>query len=261
MEFQKGDKVSFLNEALNGVVVDYINDSHVLVDCHGIEMEVSAHELIRITFIPKVEGKHVFPIKKEDKQIDVVPDLKRKASDYKILKVGDAVNFMSDNTTGKIISVLSENEYEVELEDGFSIPVSRIEIEKIWVEDFSVDEKAIKGKIKKDLKKMKSPTSIAHQKAPKYFQHNEIDLHMESILSSCKGMSNFEIVTVQLNHFRRRLHEALQENEPSLVVIHGVGQGVLRNEIYKYLEQFPNIKVGPADVKLYGLGASEIRIY
>ncbi len=52
MVFQKGDKVSFLNEALNGVVVDYINDSHVLVDCQGIEMDVSAQELIRITFIP-----------------------------------------------------------------------------------------------------------------------------------------------------------------------------------------------------------------
>ena len=64
MVFQKGDKVSFLNEALNGVVVDYINDSRVLVDCQGIEMDVSAQELIRITFIPKVEGKHIFPIKK-----------------------------------------------------------------------------------------------------------------------------------------------------------------------------------------------------
>tara|TARA_B110000908_G_C10198597_1_gene424203 strand:+ start:490 stop:1275 length:786 start_codon:yes stop_codon:yes gene_type:complete len=261
MVFQKGDKVSFLNEALNGVVVHYINDSHVLVDCQGIEMDVSAQELIRITFIPKVEGKHVFPIKKEDKQIDEIPNLQRKASDYKKLSIGDLVSFMSDNTKGTIVAILPKNEYEVELEDGFSIPATRIEIEKIWVKDFSVDEKAIQGKIKKDLKKITSPISIAHQAAPKYFQHNEVDLHMESILDSCKGMSNFEIVTVQLNHFRKRLHEALQDNEPHLVVIHGVGKGVLKREIYKYLEQFPNIKVLPADVKLYGLGASEIRIY
>ncbi len=260
MVFQKGDKVSFLNEPLNGVVVDYINDSHVLVDCQGIEMDVSAKELLKISFIPKVEGKYVFPIKKEDKKIDVIPDLKRVASAYKGLMLGDEVNFMSDNSTGKIIAILPNEEYEVELEDGFSIPVNRIEIEKIWVQDFSVDEKAIKGKIKKDLKKDSNTSSIPHKPSLKYFQHNEVDLHMESLMDSCKGMSNFEIVTVQLNHFRRRLHEALQENEPSLVVIHGVGQGVLRNEIYKYLEQFPNIKVGPADVKLYGLGASEIRI-
>ena len=261
MIFQKGDKVSFLNEALNGFVVDYIDDSHVLVDCQGIEMDVSSKELIRITFIPKVEGKHVFPIKKEDKQIDEIPNLTRKASDYKSLAVGDLVSFMSDNTKGTIAAILSKNEYEVSLEDGFSIPANRIEIEKIWIEDFEVDEKAIKGKIKKDLKKPSSISSIPHKSAPKYFQHNELDLHMESIIDSCKGMSNFEIVTIQLNHFRNRLHEALQDNEPHLVVIHGVGKGVLKREIYNYLEQFPNIKVGPADVKLYGLGASEIRIY
>ena len=261
MVFQKGDKVSFLNEPLNGVVVDYINDSHVLVDCKGLEMDVSAKELIRITFIPKVEGKHVFPIKKEDKQIDEIPNLQRKPSDYKNLVVGDSVSFMSDNTKGTIVAILSNNEYEIELSDGFSIPANRIEIEKIWVEDFAVDEKAIKGKIKKDLKKPTSPNSIPHKAAPKYFQHNELDLHMESIIDSCKGMSNFEIVTIQLNHFRNRLHDALQDNEPHLVVIHGVGKGVLKREIYKYLEQFPNIKAAPADVKLYGLGASEIHIY
>ena len=261
MVFQKGDKVSFLNEALNGVVVDYINDSHVLVDCQGIEMDVSAMELIKITFIPKVEGKHVFPIIKEDKQIDVIPNLKRKSSDYKGLAVGDKVSFMSDNTKGTIAALLSKDQYEVELDDGFSIPASRVEIEKIWVDDFSVDTKSIKGKIKKDLKKEKSTSSVPHKSAPKYFQHNEIDLHMESLMDSYKGLSNFEIVTIQLNHFRKRLHEALQDNEPNLVVIHGVGKGVLKQEIYKYLEQFPNIKVGPADVKLYGLGASEISVY
>ena len=63
MVFAKGDKVSFLNEALKGVVIDYINDTHVLVEVNGLEMDVSASELIRITFIPKVEGKHLFPIK------------------------------------------------------------------------------------------------------------------------------------------------------------------------------------------------------
>ena len=256
-----GNKVSFINEPLKGEVVSYINDRHVIVCCQGIEMDVSARELIKITFIPKVEGKHVFPIKKKDKQIDEVPDLKRKSADYKGLAVGDKVSFMSDNTKGTIIAVRSEDEYEVELNDGFSIPASRMEIEKIWVDDFSVDTKSIKGKIKKDLKKEKNINSVPHKSAPKYFQHNEIDLHMESLMDAYKGLSNFEIVTIQLQHFRKRLHEALQDNEPNLVVIHGVGKGVLKQEIYKYLAQFPNIKVGPADVKLYGLGASEISVY
>ena len=68
MEFKAGDKVSFLNEPLHGIVLSVLNDSHVVVECNGIEMDVSSREIIKISFIPKVESKHLFPIKKEDKK-------------------------------------------------------------------------------------------------------------------------------------------------------------------------------------------------
>ena len=260
MEFKKGDKVAFLNEALKGIVIDSINETHVLVVCNGIEMDVSKQELIRINYIPKIEGKHVFPIQKEDKTIDELPNLDKNIKDYKKLAVGDQVGFMSDNTKGVIVSILNDQEYEVEIEDGFSIPVNRLEIEKIWLTDITLDERAVRDKIKKDLKKEEVRLSKSNKTAQKYFNHNELDLHIENIRDSWSGLSNFEIVTAQLNHFRKRLHQALEDNEPSLVVIHGVGKGVLKQEIYKYLLLFPNISVGPADVKLYGMGASEIRI-
>ena len=41
MEFRAGDKVSFLNEPLHGIVLSVLNDSHVIVECNGIEMDVS----------------------------------------------------------------------------------------------------------------------------------------------------------------------------------------------------------------------------
>ena len=260
MIFKKGDKVAFLNEPLKGIVVDYIDDSHVLVDCQGIEMDVSAQELIRITYIPKVEGKHVFPVKKEDRKIDELPDLEKKADDYSKLSVGDLVSFMSDSTKGKIVSILSDSEYEVEIEDGFTIPANRLEIEKIWVKDFEVDEKGLKSQIKKDLNKETKQESKSNQEPQKFFSHHEIDLHIENLTDSWRALSNFEIVTLQMSYFRKRLYQALENNEEFLVVIHGVGKGVLKEEIYKYLSQFPNITVGTADAKLYGMGASEIRI-
>lgn len=260
MEFEKGDQIAFLNEPMRGYVVDYIDDSNVLVSCDGMEMNVSAQELIRISYIPKVDGKHKFPIKKEDRKIDDLPNLQKDAKTYSKLFVGDRVSFMSDNTLGTILAVINDDEYEVEIEEGFSIPVNRLEIEKIWVDDFEVDEKGLNRQIKKDLRKESVLSSKSNQSSDKFFSHHEIDLHIENIAESWKGLSNFEIVNIQLSFFRKRLFQALEDNEEFLVVIHGVGKGKLKKEIESYLEQFPNISVEPANPKLYGMGASEIRI-
>jgi len=260
MLYKKGDKIAFLNEPLKGVVVDCISASKVLVECNGIEMSVSVSEIIRITHIPKVDGKHIFPVKKADHSIDESPNLDRNASDYNKLKVGDLVNFMGDNSQGKVVTILPKNNYEIEIEAGFTIPVNRLEIEKIWVQDIELDDKRLKRQKKIDENKRSNQVSKSHQTQSKFFHDYEIDLHIENLIESCKGLSNFDIISIQLSSFRKRFNQALVNNEPFLVVIHGVGKGVLRNEIYNYLRQFPDIKVSPADAKIYGMGASEIRL-
>ena len=259
MLFKKGDKIAFLNEPLKGVVVDCISTSQVLVECKGIEMSVSVSEIIPITHIPKVEGKHIFPVKKADRSIDESPNLDRNGSDYNKLKVGDLVNFMGDNSQGKVVAILPENNYEIEIDAGFTIPVNRLEIEKKWVQDIEFDEKQLKRQKKIDKNKSSNRVSKPHKAPSKFFHDHEIDLHIENLIESSMGLSNFDIVSIQLSSFRKRFNKALVNNEPFLVVIHGVGKGVLRNEIYNYLSLFPDIKVGPADVNIYGMGASEIR--
>ena len=259
MLYKKGDKIAFLNEPLKGVVVDCISPTQVLVECKGIEMSVSVSEIIRVTHIPKVEGKHIFPVKKADRSIDDTPNLDRNAADYCKLKVGDLVNFMGDNLKGKVVAILHENNYEIEIEEGFSVSVNRLEIEKIWAQDIKVDYKQLKRKKMIDENNSSNQVSKSHQAPSIFFHDYEIDLHKENLIQSWKGLSNFDIVSIQLSSFRKRFNQALVNNEHLLVVIHGVGKGVLRNEIYNYLRQFPDIKVGPADTNIYGMGASEIR--
>ena len=111
MLYKKGDKIAFLNELLKGVVVDCISPSQVLVECKGIEMSVSVSEIIRVTHIPKVEGKRIFPVKKADRSIDEFPNLERNATYYNKLNVGDLVSFMGDNSKGKVVAILSDNNY------------------------------------------------------------------------------------------------------------------------------------------------------
>ena len=183
MLFKKGDKVAFLNEPLKGVVIDCISASQVLVECKGIEMAVSVNEIIRITHIPKVDGKHIFPVKKADRSIDESPNLVRNASDYNILKVGDFVNFMSDNSKGKVVAILSDNNYEIEIDAGFTIPANRLEIEKIWMNDIEVDDKQLQRQKMIDDNISSNQVSKSHQTPSKFFLKISIKLLAFSILS------------------------------------------------------------------------------
>ena len=38
---------------------------------------------------------------------------------------------MGDNSQGKVVAILPENNYEIEIDAGFTIPVNRLEIEKM----------------------------------------------------------------------------------------------------------------------------------
>jgi len=260
MLFQKGNKVAFINEPMKGVVIEPINDSYVRINCDGIEMDVHHSELIVIKHVPKIDGKHKFPIHKGDKRIDDMPDISSKTNNNRPLSVGDEVMFMSDNSKGIIRSIISNDQYEVEIDKDFCIPVHRIEIEKIKINKININDKDLKQKLKNSCNKESVNNSKPHKELESPSSHHELDLHIEKLTNSWNDLSNFEIVSIQLDYFQKRLFEALKDNEPSFVVIHGIGRGVLKDEIQKFLLQFPNISMKPANSQNYGMGASEIII-
>ncbi|MEJ7671285.1 MAG: hypothetical protein WKF59_00810 [Chitinophagaceae bacterium] len=48
-----------------------------------------------------------------------------------------------------------------------------------------------------------------------------------------KHLSNFEILTIQLNTFEKYYYLATAHHQPNLIVIHGVGSGKLKDEIHE----------------------------
>jgi hypothetical protein len=86
-----------------------------------------------------------------------------------------------------------------------------------------------------------------------------VDLHIEKITDDWKGLSNFEIVSLQLNTFEKYYDLALAHRQPSLIVIHGVGEGKLRDEIHDILRLKREVKsfVNQYDPR-FGFGATEI---
>lgn len=100
--------------------------------------------------------------------------------------------------------------------------------------------------------------------ASKARQHLEparsvVDLHIDKLTNDWKGMSNYDILSLQLKTFDKYYHLAIAHHQPSLIVIHGVGEGVLRNEIHDILRLKKEVK---SFVNQYhpnfGYGATEI---
>lgn len=90
---------------------------------------------------------------------------------------------------------------------------------------------------------------------PKY----EVDLHIEMLEKNWKGMSNIAILAVQLNEFQRYLELAISHHQHSMIVIHGVGKGKLRDEIHHILRQTPEVNSFTNQYHgRYGHGATEI---
>ena len=86
-----------------------------------------------------------------------------------------------------------------------------------------------------------------------------VDLHIEKLTDSWKHLSNFEILSLQLKAFEKYYDLALTHYQPSLIIIHGVGVGKLRDEIHDILRLKREVKSFVNQYShLYGYGATEI---
>lgn len=86
-----------------------------------------------------------------------------------------------------------------------------------------------------------------------------VDLHIEKITDNWKGLSNFEIITLQLKEFEKWYDLAVAHRQADLIVIHGVGKGKLKEEIHDILKTKKEVRffVNQYDQR-FGYGATEI---
>ncbi len=89
----------------------------------------------------------------------------------------------------------------------------------------------------------------------------EIDLHIEKLSKEHEFMSNSEMLRLQMEVFEKALNSAIATGMDEISFIHGIGNGVLRKEIHKYLSQLDNIKYFQDTQKSrFGYGATLVRI-
>lgn len=87
----------------------------------------------------------------------------------------------------------------------------------------------------------------------------EIDLHLDQLVPDTKGMTNFDMLRLQLQVFEQTLDKAIRLHQHSLVVIHGVGKGRLKEEIHSILRAHDAVSYFVHQWSpRYGMGATEI---
>jgi len=89
----------------------------------------------------------------------------------------------------------------------------------------------------------------------------EVDLHISELLDNPAGLSNKEIMDIQLDKVKSEMHSAIQSQAKRIVFIHGVGQGVLKQEVARLLKsKFPKYRFQDASFKEYGYGATMVML-
>ncbi|MBL7970575.1 MAG: DUF2027 domain-containing protein [Prolixibacteraceae bacterium] len=87
----------------------------------------------------------------------------------------------------------------------------------------------------------------------------EIDLHIHELLEDTRGLSNHEMLEVQLGRFRNELETAIANGTRRIVFIHGIGNGTLKQELRKELStKYKKYNFQDASFKEYGYGATMV---
>ncbi len=141
-------------------------------------------------------------------------------------------------------------------EDAILIPLmtNEPELKKLNISSKEL-EKAIKEKEQKTIK----PKTIS--KKEKESAILEVDLHIHELLDDFRGLTNGEILEIQMENFHSRLDEAIKKGPKKVVFIHGVGNGTLKLEVRKELDRKKSVlQYQDASFQEYGYGATMIKI-
>lgn len=101
-------------------------------------------------------------------------------------------------------------------------------------------------------------TSNSHSRLEKKIL-KEIDLHIENLTSNPDRLKNFEKLNLQLHTLDEALEHAIDLGQQSLVIIHGVGSGALKEEVHRRLKANGHVDFFIHDwMPRYGWGATEV---
>lgn len=173
-----------------------------------------------------------------------------------MFQVGDKVSVLDDDIDGVVVSVKNQ-EVTIDTSDGFLLTFQAKELIKIG-NSAAIDFNFSKAKVISE-KEISKPNYInKEKKSKKEVPVPDFDLHIEKLVKNYKSMSNYEILTIQTETAKKHIDFAIRNRIPKIVLIHGVGDGVLKSEINFMLGRYDGVTFQDANYQKYGLGATEV---
>lgn len=185
------------------------------------------------------------------------------------VKPGDLVRFVDEVGGGRVIRIISNELAEIETSDGWVLPARIRSLVVIPEKSSAVGtpvkaiklEELVEVKVDKEMENDKLNRPPVSKSSNTKTPPREVDLHINKLIDRVVGLSNTDILVLQLDVFRKELNEAIRNHEREIIFIHGIGNGTLKNELrrvagseYKWCSQ------EDASFKEYGFGATRIRI-
>jgi dsDNA-specific endonuclease/ATPase MutS2 len=175
------------------------------------------------------------------------------------LEIGNKVAVLDDVLKGEVTAI-SKDFVSIRSSDGMIFKFNERELVKIETEQH---ELAKFSDINNDFLKEKieqfKPKNKLFKKQNKEVVM-EVDLHINQLIKSVKGLDNYDMLNLQLDTAKAKVEFAIQKRISKIVFIHGVGEGVLKSELQSLLNKY-HVKHYDASYKKYGLGATEVYIF
>lgn len=178
-----------------------------------------------------------------------------------MFKPGDKVAVLDEDLEGKVLSVKG-SEVEIETSEGFLLAFPAQELVRIGaaLPNILPDDVSDLNEVIKEKEAFKKRKTIKIKPKERNLPPMEVDLHIGKLVPRSGGLSNYDMLTIQMDTAKRQLEFAMSKRIQKVVFIHGVGEGVLKSELETLFNRYDNVKFYDADYQKYGLGATEVYI-
>ncbi len=89
-----------------------------------------------------------------------------------------------------------------------------------------------------------------------------VDLHIQALTPLWQQLTQDEILPIQIRHFEQCLERAIAAQMKEIIFIHGIGNGILKRELYRRLKAHPVVRgyEVPENSNLFGQGAVRVKL-